>query len=156
MKFEGKLISGLKGFNQLLHVVLALALVIASMMVIVDFSSMAYNSVLAGNMTHGFLQALGSLFILWTLSTLISAEITYVKTDRFHARVFVEVALITVLRTLIVQPVQVVSESARPEDVFNPMHYGMLLAALLIIGIVYKLVDDPANIEKKAIEKAQA
>jgi hypothetical protein len=24
------------------------------------------------------------------------------------------------------------------------MHYGMLLAALLVVGVVYKLVDDPA------------
>jgi uncharacterized membrane protein (DUF373 family) len=153
MKFEGGLIAGLKGFNQFLHVVLALALVIASLMVIVDFSSMAISSVRAGNMTHGFLQALGSLFILWTLSTLISAEIIYVKTGKFHARVFVEVAMITVLRSLIVQPVQMVSESGRPEDAFNPLHYGMLLAALLVVGIVYKLVDDPAHPEKSVVEK---
>jgi uncharacterized membrane protein (DUF373 family) len=148
MKFEDGLIAGLKGFNQLLHVVLALALVIASLMVIVDFGSMAISSVLAGNMTHGFLQALGSLFILWTLSTLISAEITYVKTNKFHARVFVEVALITVLRTLIVQPVQIVTGNGKAEDIFNPLHYGMLLAALLIVGIVYKLVDDPVHAQK--------
>jgi len=156
MKFEGTLISGLKGFNQFLHVVLALALVVASLMVIVDFSSMAVSSVLAGNMTHGFLQALGSLFILWTLSTLISAEITYVKSNQFHARVFVEVALITVLRALIIQPVQSVSDSGRPEDAFNPAHYGMLLAALLVVGVVYKLVDDPAQVEKSASEKEKA
>lgn len=148
MKFEDTLVNGLKGFNQFLHVVLALALVIASLMVIVDFSTMAVNSMINGNMTHGFLQALGSLFILWTLSTLISAEVMYVRTNQFHARVFVEVALITVLRTLIVQPVQVVSGSAKPEDVFNPVHYGMVLAALLIVGIVYKLVDDPARSQK--------
>jgi uncharacterized membrane protein (DUF373 family) len=152
MKFEDKLISGLKGFNQLLHVVLAVALVIASLMVIVDFSSMVIHSVIQGNMTHGFLQALGSLFILWTLSTLISAESTYVKTNKFHARVFVEVALITVLRSLIVQPVQIATGNSNPEDIFNPVHYGMLLAALLIVGIVYRLVDDPAHSEKSLAE----
>jgi uncharacterized membrane protein (DUF373 family) len=144
MKFEDSLITGLKKFNQFLHVVLALALAVASLMVIVDFSSMAISSIAAGNMTHGFIQALGSLFILWTLSSLIAAEITYVKTNKFHARVFVEVAMITVLRALIVQPVQMVSSSGNPEEVFNPMHYGMLLAALLVVGVVYKLVDDPA------------
>ncbi|MBY0579161.1 MAG: phosphate-starvation-inducible PsiE family protein [Burkholderiales bacterium] len=143
MRIENGLISGLKGFNQFLHVVLALALAIASVMVIVDFTSKALASILAGNMAHGFLEALGSLFILWTLSTLISAEITYVRTNRFHARVFVEVALIAVLRALIIQPVQVISGGAKPDDSFNPMHYGMLLAALLVVGIVYKLVGDP-------------
>jgi len=151
MKFEDGLIAGLRRFNQFLHVVLALALAIASLMVIIDFCSMALGSIIAGNMTHGFLQALGSLFILWTLSTLISAEITYVKTNKFHARVFVEVAMITVLRALIVQPVQMVSGNANPEEVFNPVHYGLLLAALLIVGIVYKLVDDPAHSDSSRI-----
>src|SRR5487761_2410750 len=133
MRIENGLISGLKGFNQFLHVVLALALAVASVMVIVDFASKAFASVIAGNMAHGFLEALGSLFILWTLSTLISAEITYVRTSKFHARVFVEVALIAVLRALIIQPVQVISGSIKPDDGFDPVHYGLLLTALLVV-----------------------
>ncbi|MBI5919122.1 MAG: phosphate-starvation-inducible PsiE family protein [Nitrosomonadales bacterium] len=149
--FEEKLIAVLKGFNQFLHVLLAIALVVASLMVIWDFSSKALVAFSEGSVARGFLQALGSLFILWTLSSLISAEINYVQTNRFYARVFVEVAMITVLRELIVQPVQVMSDTGQPEGSFNPLHYGLLLAALLIIGIVYKLVADP-HAEQDAVQ----
>jgi hypothetical protein len=44
------------------------------------------------------LQALGTLFIVWTLSSLIAAEINYVQTGVFHVVVFIEVAMITLLR----------------------------------------------------------
>jgi uncharacterized membrane protein (DUF373 family) len=116
--FEQKLITGMKNFNQIIHVLLAL--VVACVMVIWDF---------------------GSLFILWTLSTLISAERSYLLTGRTSVRVFVEVAMISVIREMIVQPVQVISNGS--ETNFNPIRYGLLLAALQVCGIVYKLASDP-------------
>lgn len=136
--FEQKLIAYMKNFNQFIHVLLALALGIACVMVIWDFGSRAIDAWHAGNATSGFFHALGSLFILWTLSTLISAEMSYLLTGRTSVRVFVEVAMISVIREMIVQPVQVISSAS--ETNFSPLHYGLLLAALLVIGIVYKLI----------------
>ncbi|MFA5824956.1 MAG: phosphate-starvation-inducible PsiE family protein [Gallionellaceae bacterium] len=141
--FEQKLINSMKNFNQLIHVLLALALVVACVMVIWDFGLKAADAWQAGNATNGFFHALGSLFILWTLSTLISAEMSYLQTGRIYVRVFVEVAMISVIREMIVQPVQVISSPNGNEANFNPVHYGLLLAALLVIGVVYKLVSDP-------------
>lgn len=138
--FEQKLINGMKNFNQLIHVLLALALVVACVMVIWDFGLKAAEAWQAGNAANGFFHALGSLFILWTLSTLISAEMSYLQTGRIYVRVFVEVAMISVIREMIVQPVQVISSPGGGEASFNPIHYGLLLAALLVIGVVYKLV----------------
>jgi uncharacterized membrane protein (DUF373 family) len=66
----------------------------------------------------------------------------YLQTGRTYVRVFVEVAMISVIREMIVQPVQVISSPGN-EVHFNPIQYGLLLAALLVIGIVYKLVTDP-------------
>lgn len=136
--FEQKLITSMKNFNQLIHVLLALALGIACVMVIWDFGVKATDAFQAGNATSGFFHALGSLFILWTLSTLISAEMNYLQTGRTSVRVFVEVAMISVIREMIVQPVQVASTTGQAE--FSPLHYGLLLAALLVIGVVYRLV----------------
>ncbi len=147
--FENKLISGMNGFNRLIHVLLALALGIACAMVIWDVGAKIFLSWREGNAAAGFFQALGSLFILWTLSTLISAEINYIQTGRVSARVFVVVALISVIRELIVQPVQVIAAADKAVSTFNPVQYGLLLAALLVIGIVYRLVGnsrDAANI----------
>lgn len=141
--FEQKLINSMKNFNQLIHVLLALALGVACVMVIWDFGLKAAEAWQAGNATSGFFHALGSLFILWTLSTLISAEMSYLQTGRIYVRVFVEVAMISVIREMIVQPVQVISSPGGSEANFNPLHYGLLLAALLVIGIVYRLVSDP-------------
>jgi len=141
--FEQKLITSMKNFNQLIHVLLALALGVACVMVIWDFGQKAVEAFQAGNAANGFFQALGSLFILWTLSTLISAETIYLQTGRIYVRVFVEVAMISVIREMIVQPVQVISTPGGNIASFNPLHYGLLPAALLVTGAVYKLVSDP-------------
>ena len=138
--FDEKLIAWMKRFNHLIHILLALALAVACVMVIWDFGLKAIIAFQIGNAANGFFHALGSLFILWTLSTLISAEINYVQTGRVYVRVFVEVAMISVIREMIVQPVQVISNPNGGGDVFNPLHYGLLLVALLVAGVVYKLV----------------
>lgn len=150
--FEQKLITGMKNFNQLIHVLLALALGVACVMVIWDFGIKAIDAWHAGNAANGFFHALGSLFILWTLSTLISAEMSYLQTGRTYVRVFVEVAMISVIREMIVQPVQVISGGAT-ESSFNPVHYGLLLLALLVAGVVYKLVSDPQKDESDALHE---
>jgi uncharacterized membrane protein (DUF373 family) len=150
--FEQKLIAGMKNFNQIIHVLLALALIVACVMVIWDFGLKAVEAWQAGNAANGFFHALGSLFILWTLSTLISAEMSYLQTGRIYVRVFVEVAMISVIREMIVQPVQVIS-SGQTENTFNSIHYGLLLAALLVIGVVYKLVSNPHQDELMSTTK---
>ena len=140
--FEHKLITSMKNFNQFIHVLLALALVVACVMVIWDFGLKAAEAWPAGSAANGFFHALGSLFILWTLSTLISAEMSYLQTGKIYVRVFVEVAMISVIREMIVQPVQVIT-AGQGESNFSPVHYGLLLVVLLVIGVVYKLVSNP-------------
>lgn len=146
---EDKLIRWMKHFNQFIHILLAVALAIACVMVIWDFGLRASDAFRAGNQANGFFHALGSLFILWTLSTLISAEMNYLQTGRTSVRVFVEVALISVIREMIVQPVQVVSSPTSADATFNPLHYGLLLAALLVIGVVYRLIGSQPRDEEK-------
>jgi uncharacterized membrane protein (DUF373 family) len=151
--FEQRLLAGLNGFNRFLHVLLALAMVIASVMVILDFGASAASAWRGGNAAEGFFHALGSLFVLWTLSTLISAEITYVQTGRVYVRVFVEVAMISVIRELIIQPVQVITDADHAGQIFNPVHYALLLGGLLVCGVVYKLVSEPAAASQESGEQ---
>ncbi len=75
----------------------------------------------------------------------------YLQTGRTYVRVFVEVAMISVIREMIVQPVQVISSPGNEAN-FSPIHYGLLLAALLVIGIVYKLVSDPKIAQEPTTE----
>ncbi|HTH95006.1 MAG TPA: phosphate-starvation-inducible PsiE family protein [Rhodocyclaceae bacterium] len=146
--FETTLVKALKKFNQFLHVLLSLALVIASLMVMWEFSIAVIHSVYQGNLAHGFLQALGTLFIVWTLSSLITAEINYVQSGVFHLIVFIEVSIITLLRQLIVEPVQVATSNGQL-DSFNITHYALVLAALLVVGILHKIVSSSDN-DKRA------
>jgi uncharacterized membrane protein (DUF373 family) len=66
----------------------------------------------------------------------------------FHVVVFIEVAMITLLRQLIVEPV-IIATGQTPETIFNAWHYGLLLSALLVIGILHKLI---TSSEKKEME----
>jgi hypothetical protein len=150
--FEDRLVLLLRAFNHFLHLFLALALVMASMMVLWEFIMAVVHAVQMNQLAHGFLQALGTLFIVWTLSSLISAEINYIQNGVFHVVVFIEVAMITLLRQLIVEPVKVATATSTvqsPEQLFNAWHYGLLLASLLVMGILHKLV---TSSEKRAIE----
>ncbi len=147
--FEDRLVKALRAFNHFLHVLLAMALVMASLMVLWEFVMAVVHAVQLNQLAHGFLQALGTLFIVWTLSSLISAEINYVQNGVFHLVVFIEVAMITLLRQLIVEPVKVATAGQSPEQVFNPWHYGLLLASLMVIGILHKLV---SSSEKRELE----
>ncbi|NTW99518.1 MAG: hypothetical protein HGB35_06255, partial [Geobacteraceae bacterium] len=76
--FEDRMVRALRAFNHFLHVLLAIALVMASMMVLYEFVIAVLHAIQLNQLAHGFLQALGILFIVWTLSSLISAEINYV------------------------------------------------------------------------------
>jgi uncharacterized membrane protein (DUF373 family) len=147
--FEDRLVKALRAFNHFLHVLLAIALVMASMMVLWEFVMAVVRAVQLNQLAHGFLQALGTLFIVWTLSSLISAEINYVQNGVFHLVVFIEVAMITLLRQLIVEPVKVATAGQSPEQLFNAWHYGLLLASLMVIGILHKLV---SSSEKRELE----
>ncbi|TLU58526.1 MAG: hypothetical protein FDX18_02830 [Chlorobium sp.] len=138
--FEERLLGALRAFNHILHAFLAVALVLASVMVLWEFSMAVVHAVDMHNLAHGFLQSLGTLFIVWTLSSLISAEINYVQSGVFHVVVFIEVAMITLLRQLIAEPVTVATAGQSLEQAFNPWHYGLLLASLLVMGILHKLV----------------
>ncbi len=138
--FEDQLIRILTRFNRLLHVALAVALVIASGLVIWEFSVEVSSAVLHNHLVKGFLQSLGTLFLVWTLSSLISAEISYLHDGIFQVRIFIEVAIITLLRQIITKPVLIATGPGAPDDAFEPMQYGLLLAALLVAGLLHRLV----------------
>jgi len=140
--FERQLIGSLRLFNTLLHVVLALALAVASIMVIMEFANQVLVAASGGSLIHDFLNALGILFLLWTLSSLIAAEINYVQGGKIQLAVFLEVAMITLLRSLITEPIQLIAGRNEPsaQPSFDVVHYGALLAAILVVGVIYYLI----------------
>ncbi|RMG29871.1 MAG: hypothetical protein D6721_04935 [Gammaproteobacteria bacterium] len=122
--------------NRLLHLFIALALLVASLLVVWQFLRDAWAVLQSGAVVRGFLQALGNLFILWVLSSLISAEVRYMKTGIFRLVVFIEVALITLLRQLILIPVE--SAGHLETAIWS---YSLTIVAILALGLTYWLVN---------------
>jgi len=121
--------------NRLLHLFMALALLITSILLIWQFVADVLHTFRTGLLAQGFLQALGHLFILWVLSSLISAEVRYMQSGQFSVLVFIEAALITLLRQLIIIPV----ESAGHLEA-AAWTYGLITAAVVAVGLTDYLV----------------
>ena len=117
--------------NGLAHVIIGMALAISVLMFTWLFFQDVRNAAGAHNLVHGFLHALGTLMLLWTISTLITAEIRYLRGRHMEVDTFVEVAMVVVLRKLIVLPVQDATPSI--EDVMMWGGTALMLGILLLI-----------------------
>ena len=104
-----------------------------------DFIVDVIDEIHSSTLGVGFLRALGTLFLLWTMSALITAEIGYIRTGRFNLRVFIEVAMITLLRQLIIRPMQL-AVGDNSMGWMDMAQFGLVLCGLLTIGIVHRLV----------------
>ena len=128
-RFAIKAMLYLNGFA---HIVIGLALATSIIMFtwlfFVEISTAAY----ANNLIHGFIHALGTLMLLWSISALISAEMRYLNGSKLEIETFIEVVMVLFLRKLIVLPVQ----DAKPtfEEV------GIWVGGAFLIGVLYILV----------------
>ena len=118
--------------NGLAHIAITMALSVSVLMFIWLFVHDAYNAFIAQNIAHGFLHALGTLMVLWIVSSLILAEARYLQGEPIGVDIFVEIALVVVLRKVIVFPVQEITPT--------PIEIASWVGAALAIGIVYFLV----------------
>lgn len=127
--FAVKCMLWLNGFA---HIVIGLALATSVLMFTWLFFADVKDAAYAHNLVHGFLHALGTLMLLWSISALISAEIRYLRGSQLLVETFIEVVLVLFLRKLIVMPVQDASPTI--EEV------GMWVGGAFFIGLIYVLV----------------
>lgn len=118
--------------NGFAHIVIGLALAIAVIMFTWLFFKDVQDAAYAHNLVHGFLHALGTLMLLWSISALISAEIRYLMGSKLQVETFIEVVLVLFLRKLIVMPVQDASPTF--EEI------GMWVGGAFVLGLIYVLV----------------
>ena len=118
--------------NGFAHIVIGLALAASVIMFtwlfFIDVKEAAY----AHNLVHGFLHALGTLMLLWSISALISAEIRYLNGSKLIVETFIEVVLVLFLRKLIVMPVQDASPTIQ--------EIGMWVGGAFMMGLLYVLI----------------
>ncbi len=118
--------------NSLTHIVITIALTVSILVLIWLFIAEVYQSITSGNLAHGFLHALGTLMILWVVSSLILAEARYLEGYPVPVALFVEVALVIILRRIITFPVQEVTPT--------PAELGAWVGSALALGAAYFLV----------------
>ncbi|MDZ7762386.1 MAG: protoglobin domain-containing protein [Desulfovermiculus sp.] len=118
-----------------LNLVLMIGLLVLAAGVTVLLSTDIYYA-LTSNVEQGVIRALGSLLILWMMVELLHAQVEQLKGGKFHVRIFVDLAMVAFIRKIFVASIE-------GED---PWTFGMLIGALLVLGIVYYLLGLP---EKK-------
>jgi uncharacterized membrane protein (DUF373 family) len=118
--------------NGFAHVIIGLALATSVLMFTWLFFLDVKEAAYAHNLVHGFLHALGTLMLLWSVSALISAEIRYLRGHKLLVETFIEVVLVMFLRKLIVIPVQDASPTYQ--------EMGIWMGGAFVLGLVYVLV----------------
>ena len=118
--------------SDLAHVVISLALVAATLLIVVYFFHEVYDAFKDHSLIKGFLHALGILLLLWTMVELINTETRFLRGAGVDVAVFVEVALIVVVREIIMLPVQEIKPGW--------IEIGMWVGAATLLGLTYLLV----------------
>ncbi len=128
-KVKSSLIAFAERFSQSMNLILVLAL-IGLTLGVVGLFVIDVGHLIAGDLERGIISALGSMLILWLLIELMNTEISHLKGGKFHISVFIGVALVTMIRETMIATLK----HERPESIYY------LIAAILVIGLVYWLV----------------
>jgi uncharacterized membrane protein (DUF373 family) len=136
-KVKSALINFSERFSQTTNLLLVLALIGLTLGVVWLFVQDVIH-LLSGDVERGIVSALGSMLLLWLLIELMNTEISHLKGGKFHISVFIGVALVTMIRETMIATLK----HDRPESIYY------LIAAILVIGIVYWLVLRTESTEK--------
>ncbi len=126
------LIAALEKSSYLTHLIISIALVIATLLITLYFFQQLYMAVQTHTLIDGFLHALGILLLLWTISELIVTEIRFLSGEDVNFVIFVEVALVVVVREIIMLPVA----NKHP----GVAEVGVWVGAATLLGLTYFLI----------------
>jgi uncharacterized membrane protein (DUF373 family) len=136
-RVKNMLLTFTEGYSQSMNFILILGLIGLTLGVIGLFVVDVYR-LITGNIEQGIISSLGSLLMLWVIIELINTEIAHLKGAKFYISVFIGVALVAIIRETMIATLK--KES--PEIIYY------LIAAILVIGIVYWLVTKAENRSK--------
>ena len=128
-KVKSALIAFAERFSQSMNLVLVLALIGLTIGVVWLFV-IDVGKLINGDLERGIIGALGSLLLLWVIIELMNTEISHLKGGKFHISVFIGVALVTTIRETMIATLK--------HEKAEMIYY--LVAAILVIGVVYWLV----------------
>jgi len=89
------------------HAIISVALIAAIAVIATHFFIEIFHAVRMGDLFTGFIQTLATLLLLWTILELMQTEIGFLQGKPIEVVVFVQVALVVVVREIILLPVEV-------------------------------------------------
>ena len=111
-----------------LNLVLTLGLLAMALGVVALFGQDLVQA-FSGEVERGVIKALGSLLILWMMIELLQAEIEHLKGGRFHLKIFIELAIVALIRKLFVAAL----------DKSDPVGFGLISGGLFTLGLLLYL-----------------
>ncbi len=138
--------------NSVTHIIISFALVMAMALITIYFFYEIYQAIAVHLLFKGFLHSLGTLLLLWTIAELISTEIKFHKAGDIEVDVFIEVALVVVVREIILLPVK--------ETTPTFVEISVWVGASLFLGLTYLFVrlgkrnDDPTKSGAESINRS--
>ncbi len=134
-KVESWLIQIADRFSHGLNLILVLGLVLLGAMVIGLFGYDFMHIFQSRDFEKGLLSTLGSLLMLWVVIELMDTEVKHLRGGKFAVKVFINVALVAIIRKILVASLKTGEVEAQLS----------LVAALAVLGAVYWLI---ARVEK--------
>jgi len=128
-RVKSTLVNYSEKFIQITNLVLIFALIGLTVGAIALFVKDALH-LLDGDLESAIISSLGSLLILWVMIELMNTEVSHLKGSKFRISVFVSVALVAVIRETMIATLK--------HEQSDMMVF--LIAAILVIGLVYWLV----------------
>ncbi len=129
--------------NHLTHIVISLALVSATALLAVLFFYDIYLAIKSHSLIKGFLHALGILLLLWTMVELINTELDHLRGSAIDVAIFIEVALVVVVREIIMLPVA--------ETHPTWIDLGMWSGAAILLGLTYYFVRSGQHLLNRSV-----
>ncbi len=131
--------------SHLAHIVISLALVSATVLLTTLFFHDIYLAVTSHSLIKSFLHALGILLLLWTMVELIKTELDYLQGGAVDVAVFIEVALVVIVREVIMLPVA--------ETHPGWVELGMWTGAAALLGLTYYFVRSGQYRQRQSIAR---
>lgn len=130
-RVESYLIQFAERFAYGLNLILVIGLVIMGIMVVGLF---AYDvaHIFSGDIEKGLLGTLGALLMMWVVIELVDTEVKHLKGGKFAVKVFINVALVAVIRKLLVTTLKAEAEASHLSII--------LIAAIAVLGVIYYLL----------------
>lgn len=143
-KINNAFIGYVQGFKQIIHAILLTSFMgVAGFMFwqfILDIKQVAGHTTTTDD---GLLHAFGTLLVLWTVTELITAEISVMKGHRFGVAILVDVAIAAIVRKVLIS------------DFKADTSLYVALVALVVMAFVRRVISDSDRIEALA-EKTDA